>query len=158
MNDKLVFDDGLLHLDVNGNGELVFNPSDFNLYQRFCAFLQELPQIENKYRDEVEKPRDPGSEKELIELAGRELDRAKEIDADIKGRLSSGFGSGNDFDKLLGGVNLMAFGSNGKRVLANLLDALTPYLEKGAKQHMRDAASDAVADAKKRRAARGAKK
>lgn len=157
MEQKLTFDDGILRLDVNGNGLLCFNPSDFNVYQRFCALLKELPVLEEQYRTEVEQIPEDASEGEIIELAGKELDRAKEIDTAIKQKLSGVFGANNDFDKLLGGVNLMAFGSNGERIITNLLNALAPYLENGVKKHMQDAAADAVQEAKLSRAQRRAK-
>lgn len=157
MAEKLIFDDGILRLDVNGNGLLCFNPSDFNVYQRFCALVKELPKLEEQYKAEVEQMPEDASEGEIIELAGRELDRAKEIDAAVKQKLSGVFGTNNDFDKLLGGVNLMAFGSNGERIITNLLNALTPYLEDGVKKHMDDAAAEAVEEAKLNRAQRRAK-
>ena len=157
MEQKLTFDDGILRLDVNGNGLLCFNPSDFNVYQRFCALVKELPKLEEQYKTEVEQIPEDASEGEIIELAGKELDRAKEIDAAIKRKLSEVFGTSNNFDHLLGGVNLMAFGSNGERVITNLLNALTPYLEEGVKKHMKDAAADAVEEAKQNRAQRRAK-
>lgn len=157
MNEKLNFDDGVLHLDVNGNGLLCFNPSDFNVYQRFCALVKELPELEKQYRTEVEQLPEGTAEGEIIELAGKELDRAKEIDAAIKHKLSGVFGARNDFDQLLGGVNLMAFGSNGERIITNLLNALTPYLEAGVKKHLKDVAADAVEEAKQNRAQRRAR-
>lgn len=155
MAKKLVLDDGIIELEINDNGVLRFNPSDFNLYQRFCKLVQELPGLEKKYMDGVKEVPDDG---ESIALAGAELDRAMEIDAEIKSRLSAVFGGGNDFDALLGGVNLMAYGKNGERVITNLLEALTPYLEEGARKHMKGEAADAVAEAKENRAARRAKK
>ena len=157
MAEKLTFDDGIKRIDINGNGLLCFNPSDFNLYQRFCALVKELPELEAQYKTEVEQIPEDAAESELIELAGKELNRAREIDATIKGKLSGVFGVGNDFDKLLNGVNLMAFGSNGERVITNLLNALTPYLEEGARKHMKEAAAGAVEEAQQNRAQRRAK-
>lgn len=157
MEQKLIFDDGILRLDVNGNGLLCFNPTDFNVYQRFCALLKELPAMEEQYKTEVEQIPEDAADGEIIELAGKELDRAKEIDAAIKRKLSGVFGSDNDFDQLLGGVNLMALGRNGDRIITNLLNALTPYLEDGVKKHMDDAAAEAVEEAKLNRAQRRAK-
>lgn len=151
MATKLMLDDGILELDVNGRGLLRFNPSDFNLYERFCRLAKELPEIEKQYVAEVEEQ----GEADGLELAGRELTRAKEIDADIKRRLSDVFGKENDFDQLMGGVNLMAFGRNGERVITNLLNALTPYLTDGINSHMQGAAAKAVAEAKAERAMRG---
>lgn len=141
----LNFDDGLLRLEINDNGTLVFNPTDMNVYERFVALAQELPELEKQYEVEVEAASEDASD---LELVGKELARAKEIDALIKGKLNVVFGGGNDFDKLLGGVNLMAFGGNGERVITNLLDALTPYIEDGVKRHT-DAAI-AAAKAKRR--------
>ena len=145
----LQFDDGLLRLDINGNGILTFNPSDFNVYQRFFGLLKELPQLEKRYAAEVEQP---GSEDDSFALAGRELDRARELDREIKDKLGAAFGPGNDFDALLGGVNLMAVGNNGQRVITNLLNALAPYIEEGAKRHQQEAAEAALRSRAQRRA------
>lgn len=152
--EKLLFDDGILRLDVNGNGLLCFNPSDFNLYQRFCEFSRRLPEYEKAYKKEYEDALLDGKVETEFEAAERELNRAKEIDARIKKELSDVFGAQNDFDKLLGGVNLMSFGKNGQRVITNLLDALAPYIEKGVKSYMKNEAGDAVSAAKKARAKR----
>lgn len=151
---KLQFDDGLLHLDINGNGLLTFNPSDFNVYERFFQLARELPAIEKKYVSEIEEAStgDDPDDTKIFELAGRELERAKEIDADIKRRLGDVFGPGNDFDALLGGVNVMALGSNGERVITNLLNALAPYIENGVNNHVESAASAAKANRAQRRA------
>ena len=149
----LQFDDGLLRLDVNGNGLLTFNPSDFNVYQRFFGLLKELPELEKRYAAEVELPAgEPGGEESLT-LAGRELDRARELDREIKDKLGAVFGPGNDFDALLGGVNVMAVGNNGERVITNLLNALAPYIEEGAERHRQDAVQAAKLNREQRRAA-----
>lgn len=149
---KLVIDDGLIRLDINGNGILKFNPSDFNVYERFYALTKELPEIERKYHAEVEIVPAELTEHDVQELTGRELDRAKAIDAEIKAKLSFAFGPGNDFDKLLGGVNIMAFGSNGERIISNLLNALIPYVENGVKKHAENEASEARRNREQRRA------
>lgn len=161
MNEKLVFDDGLVHLDVNGNGVLSFAPSDFNLYQRFCSFLKELPAIEEQYKSGVEDIKaapENASEAEQLEAAGKVLDKAREIDLTIKKKLGAVFGGTNDFDQLLGGVNLMSWAGNGERVITNFLNAITPYLDKGVKKYMQAAAAGAVETAKKNRANRSKQK
>ena len=152
--EKLLFDDGILRLDVNGNGLLCFNPSDFNLYQRFCEFSRRLPDYEKAYKKEYEDALVDGKEETAIEAAERELNRAKAIDAKIKEELSAVFGKQNDFDVLLGGVNLMSFGKNGERVITNLLNALAPYIENGVKSYLKNEAGGAVSAAKKERAKR----
>ena len=148
----LQFDDGLLRLEVNGNGLLTFNPSDFNVYQRFFRLLKELPQLEQRYVAEVEQSAGGPGEEGSLELAGRELDRARDMDREIKEKLSGVFGPGNDFDALLGGVNVMAVGNNGERVITNLLNALAPYIEEGAERHRQDAAREARLNREQRRA------
>lgn len=150
---SILFDDGLLRLDVNGNGLLTFNPSDFNVYQRFFGLLKELPELEKRYVSQVEQPAGESAKDGSLELAGRELDRAHELDREVKDRLGTVFGPGNDFDALLGGVNVMALGNNGERVITNLLNALAPYIEEGAERHMRDAAREARVNREQRRTA-----
>lgn len=159
---KLTFDDGRVRLDINGNGMLVFNPSDFNVYERLYALIHELPELEKRYSAEVEAP-DEGTQDEqaaAVELAGRELIRAKEIDSLIKSKLSHVFGAENDFDKLLGGINLMAFGNNGERIVTNFLNAILPYVEEGLAKHAGKEVAAAHANREQRRAAqkKGARK
>ena len=93
-----------------------------------------------------------------VALAGENLEKARAFDKDIKDRLSHVFGAENDFDALVGGVNLMACGRNGELIVTNLLAALKPYMERGAERHMKDAAAVAVAEARANRAQRRAKK
>lgn len=161
MSEKLVFDDGLVRLNVNDNGILCFAPGDFNLYQRFCSFLKELPEIEAQYKSGVEDVGavpENASEAEQLEAAGKVLDKAREIDLTIKKRLGAVFGGTNDFDQLLGGVNLMSWAGNGERVITNFLNAITPYLDNGVKRYMKDAAAGAVEKAKQNRAKRPRRK
>lgn len=148
----LQFDDGLLRLDVNGNGLLTFNPSDFNVYQRFFQLLKELPEMEKRYAAQVEQSTGETGEGGSLELAGGELDWARDMDREIKEKLSGVFGPGNDFDALLGGVNVMAVGNNRERVITNLLNALVPYIEEGAERHRQDAAREARLNREQRRA------
>lgn len=141
MPEKLIFDTGVKELEVNGNGVLTFNPSDFNVYKRFMALAKELPGLEKKCEGAAE--------------VDGVLSQTDEIDRIVKAKLADVFGPQNDFDKLLGGINVMAMGSNGQRIIANFLNALLPYMEAGIKQHMKDSAADAVAQAKNARAKRG---
>lgn len=157
MTEKLIFDDGVKRIDVNGNGLLCFNPGDLNVYQRLCSLLRELPDLEEKYKIHVEDPEDDTAPGEAVALVGSALDHAREIDAELKRRLSWVFGSTNDFDKLLGGVNLMSPAGNGQRVITNFLAAITPYLEEGIRKHAKDAAAEAVAKAQQERAQRPAR-
>ena len=58
---------------------------------------------------------------------------------------------GNDFDKILGGVNLLAVADNGQRVVTNLMEALQPILTAGAERCATQTADAAVQKAKARR-------
>ena len=86
--------------------------------------------------------------------AERGLALLTDYDHRIKALLTEIFGGENDFDKVLEGVNLAGTGANGKRVVQNLLDALTPILQEGAAQHLQTAAANARAEADAARAAR----
>lgn len=149
MPEKLIIDDGIIALDVNGRGLLRFNPSDPNVYQRFMRFYRDLPGIQAEYQAVEEQGKDN------VAFAEGVLDQAKEIDRKVKGRLAEVFGPVNDFDQLLDGVNVLAYGKNGKYVIENLLEALLPYMEKGIKQYRENAARAAIAQAKEDRAKRG---
>ena len=99
----------------------------------------------------------------LAALDGDEQQRAaaglallNEYDGKIKKLLTGIFGAENDFDAILGGVNLAGVGANGKRVVQNLLEALTPILREGAERRLTAAAAAAAARADAARAERGA--
>ena len=55
------------------------------------------------------------------------------IDQKVKAELTYVFGEGNDFDKILDGVSLLAVTKNGEYVITNLFTALLPIIEQGAK-------------------------
>lgn len=148
--EKLVLDDGILEIEVNGNGVLRFNPTDPNVYQRFLEVAKVLPELERKYVDEIEQ-----AESEMEQTADT-LKRMSAFDAEVKERLSEVFGRENDFDALLGGVNLMAVGHNGERVVTNLLKALAPYIENGIERYRAEHAEAAVSEAGRNRAQRRA--
>ena len=86
---------------------------------------------------------------------GQGLALLNDYDRRIKALLTEIFGAENDFDKVLEGVNLAGCGANGKRVVQNLLDALTPILQEGAARHLKNTAAAARAEADAARAARG---
>ena len=124
---ELNIDTGVEEFRVNGRGVLRFNPADPNLYHRFFAAGAELDGY------------DAALTKALAALDGDEQQRAaaglallNEYDGKIKKLLTGIFGAENDFDAILGGVNLAGVGANGKRVVQNLLEALTPILREGA--------------------------
>ena len=117
---QLTIDTGVEEFCINGRGVLRFNPADPNLYHRFFDAGRELEALDKELeRRAAELPEGPaGAEAGLALLA--------EYDARIKALLGGVFGPENDFDAVLGGVNLAGAAANGKRVVQNLLEALTP--------------------------------
>lgn len=143
--EKLTLDTGLKAYKINGGGVLRFNPGDPNLYARFLEALDKLKQLEKDLADRAAAiEHDDGAA--VLRLLS-------DADAEAKKTLSWVFGGGNDFDEILGGVNLLALGANGERVLTNLFAALEPILTAGAESCARGQTDAAVAKAKARRAA-----
>ena len=66
-----------------------------------------------------------------------------EADRQVKQLLNQVFGGDNDFDKALGGVNLLATAGNGQRVMTNLMTLLENILAEGAERFAQDKA-DAI--------------
>lgn len=146
--EKFVFDSGVKEFEVNGNGVLRFNPGDPNLYARFSDVLEEIREVEKELGVEAKKL------EQCQDSGVAALRLMREADRKIKKLLDAVFGDGNDFDKLLGGVNLLAVAGNGERVITNLLRALQPILAEGAEACAKQEADRAVAEAKLERAQR----
>lgn len=108
--ETLKIDCGLREYRVNGKGILRLNPTDPNVYTRFEEMMETLPNM----ADQVES--------------------VKELDQQLKAALSRVFPN-NDFDKLLGGVSLLAICANGQKVLDNLLEALAAVMEQGMEEY-----------------------
>lgn len=122
--EKILFDSGLRKYEL-GNGILSFNPLDPNLYERFMHAADKFAELENELVSEAQA--EEGG-------ASRVLEIMKRFDQKAKALLNDVFGPGNDFDHMLAGVNMMAVADNGERVISNLMNALTPILEQGAKE------------------------
>ena len=139
--EKIQFDSGIREYRINGMGVLRFNPGDPNLYARFMEAADRIGDME----------------KELAQKAQAEgasvVALLQEADRKMKETLGWVFGPGNDFDKLLSGVNLLAVAANGQRVVTNLFAALEPVLVSGAEAMTKQKTAQAVAKAKSRRAA-----
>lgn len=150
--EKIIFDSGIKEYEINNNGVLRFNPSDPNVYARFFDAAEQIQQIEN---DLVKKGESLNDAENSGEAAIRLM---QEADTKVKGILSDVFGESNDFDKLLGGVNLLAVACNGERVITNLMQAMVPIIEQGAKRCAEQKVGDAVKKAKTNRALREAQK
>ena len=140
--EKIQFDSGIKEYKLNGMGVLRFNPGDPNLYARFMEAADKIQALEKELAEQAKK--DGSTVVQLLQTADRKM----------KQTLSWVFGEGNDFDKLLGGVNLLAVAANGERVVTNLFAALQPVLLAGAEAVTREKTAQAVAKAKVSRAAR----
>ncbi|MBE7001151.1 MAG: hypothetical protein E7421_00390 [Ruminococcaceae bacterium] len=141
--EKISFDSGVKSYKINGAGVLRFNPGDPNVYARFLEAADKLQDVENALVEEAKKlPEADGTG--VVQLLAR-------ADKEMKQVLSWVFGEGNDFDKILGGVNLLAVADNGQRVVTNLLAALQPVLVEGAERCAKEKVDAAVLKAKARR-------
>lgn len=134
--EKITFDAGLKRYRINGGAVLKFNPADPNLYARFLDAVEKIKALEQSLKQsDGEQP----------------LEKMCQADKEIKQILGWVFGGENDFDVLLGGVNLLAVATNGERVITNLLQALLPVLTDGAQLCAGVQAHEAVSKAKMRR-------
>ena len=141
--EKISFDSGVKSYKINGTGVLRFNPGDPNVYARFLEAADKLQDVENALVEEAKKlPEADGAG--VVQLLNR-------ADKEMKQVFSWVFGQENDFDKILGGVNLLAVADNGQRVVTNLLEALQPILVAGAERCAREKVDTAVQNAKARR-------
>lgn len=153
--EKLNFDSGIREYKINGNGVLRFNPSDPNVYARFMDAMDQIRAVETRLVDKA-KEMETATDREGSGAAVLKLMR--EADKETKKILSDVFGEGNDFDKILGGVNMLAVAGNGQRVITNLLEALQPIMVEGAKNCTMQQTDAAVAQAKQNRAQRRSQK
>ncbi len=155
--EKIVFDSGIKEYEINNNGVLRFNPSDPNVYARFFDAAEQIQQIEKDLIAKGEKIQNGQNQDQAA--AGEAVIRLmQDADKQVKKLLNEVFGQENDFDKLLGGVNLLAVAVNGERVVTNLLQALLPVIEREAKKCTEQKVGDAVSQAKTNRAQRRAQK
>lgn len=149
--EKLVFDSGVKEFNINGNGVLRFNPSDPNVYARFLEAMEKIRTVET---DLVARAKELEKAEKQEEIGTAVLRLIRDADRDTKKILSEVFGADNDFDKILGGVNMLAVSGNGERVITNLLSALQPIMVEGAQNCAKQQSDAAVAQAKRNRAQR----
>lgn len=160
MAQTIRFDDGIKEYEINGNGVLRLNPSDINLYTRFFDAQDKLLCIEKELEQAAAAlPAVPEDAKEaqLIEARGAAMKLLQDADRKVKDVLAWIF-PGNDFETLLGGVNVMTVGANGERVITNFLAALTPIIEQGVNAYADAKAAQAANHAAQNRAQRREKK
>lgn len=151
----LSIDTGMVEIQINDTGVLKMNPSDPNIYNRFFHMRDKLLEIEKRYEklealspDELDGSGFPIQEDSAMpDEATTVIKALHEIDREVKQELGYVFGQQNDFDVILGGVNLMAVANNNERVITNLLNALQPIMIEGAKRQADVKADKAVAQA-----------
>ena len=125
-------DTGVEEFCFAGGGALRFNPRDPNLYARFLEAEEQLKQLENELNEQAKSCADTPESAVLL---------TRQADAKIKALLGGVFGGGNDFDKALGGVSLLAVAGNGKAVVTNLLEVLEGILTAGAADFAKEKAA-----------------
>lgn len=145
--EQLTIDTGLREYAVNGGpehggGVLRFNPSDPNVYSRFCTLQNQLQELEQQ----VQAQSPTGTD--AIQLLAQADQRAKGLLAEV-------FGPGNDFDAMLGGTNLLAVAGTGQPGHHQSVCGIAAILEAGARQCADAKATLAVQQAQAARAARG---
>ena len=124
---EIVFDSGVREYRLNGMGTLRFHPGDPNLYARFFDALDEIQELIGELNQKTAGDAQEYSGRDTVTLMAQ-------MDSNVKKILNRAFGLDNDFDRILGGLNLMAVAGNGKPIITNLLDALEPVLAEGAKE------------------------
>lgn len=129
--EKLIFDSGIREYQINDNGVLRFNPADPNVYARLMESCEKIKAVENRLLAKGKELIPEGEEESSGAVV---LQLMREADKEIKEVLVYIFGVENNFDEIFAGVNLMAVGDNGERVLTNFLDVITPIIEEGAKK------------------------
>ncbi len=139
---KIQFDSGIQEFKINGKGVLRFHPGDPNVYARFLEADGKIQKIGQELAAEAEK-----SDAEGLDL----VCLMEKADRQMKQVLNWVFGEDNDFDRILGGVNMLAVAGNGEQVITNLLAALEPVLVEGARKCAQDQADLAAAQAEMRR-------
>ena len=131
---------------VEGAPALVFNPSDPNVYARYMNAMDSIKAVETEMAQKASSVKIENDTVEARAAAGSESLR---IMAEI---LNGIFGAGNDFNDILRGVNLMAVTTSGDRVINNLLNALSPIMEAGAKACVETEIKEAKLNREQRRA------
>ena len=113
---------GVEEYQIAGGGVLRFNPTDPNIYAAFLDSRKALDGIYKGFRKRAQSAKDGADVLQLL----------RDADGQLKALLTE-ISPGNDFHQVLGGVNLLALGGNGKTVAENLLAALEEILSAGAK-------------------------
>lgn len=119
-----------------GKGVLRFDPSDRDLFGRFCEAAEKIRQLEKKFAEDVDGMR----------ISIRTLCCMNEANNRVKTLLQEVFAGENDIYKILGGANVMAVEDNGERMITNLLQTLTHIFAESAEQSADDTAEESAVE------------
>lgn len=122
-----LLDTGVEEFKIAGGGVLRFHPGDPNLYARFLQAEKEIQAMEQAFAEKAK------TSAQVLTLMGQ-------ADGEMKALLNRVFGGDNDFDKALGGVNLLAVDAEGRSLASRLFQALEKILTDGAKRFARQQA------------------
>lgn len=147
---KLAIDLGIEEFEVDNGKVLRFNPADVNLFNRFCAAQQDILQVEQEMVAKAQAIGNDATGETAISILA-------EADGKMKQILNKIFGCGNDFDDIFEGVNVMAVGINGERVITNFMAVIEPILQEGAQKAARKTAKQDAARIRKNLQGRGKK-
>lgn len=123
----ITLDTGIEEYSFAGGGVLRFNPGDPNLYARFLEAESEMQALEEEMTAQADSVSGKERAAAIVKLTA-------ETDKKVKALLNRVFGGDNDFDKALGGVNLLAVTADGQRVAEKLFAALEEILTAGAER------------------------
>lgn len=132
---------------VEGGAALSFNPSDPNVYARFMELIPKIKLVQEEMSSKAKKV-DVNS----TDAGEKTLQIMRETDTRMKNILNEIFGKDNNFDDILASVNLMAVTEGGHRVIDNVLEALTPIMNDGAKSCVETEVNTAKLNREQRRA------
>ena len=144
---------GIREFKINDRGVLRFNPSDPSIYSRFMDAGEKIQALESKMIEDAKKLNTESDDNHGTLV----LKMLTDTDREVKKILADVFGNGNDFDEILEGVNLMAVGTNGERIITNFLNAIAPIFQEGIESFVKQSTDNAVQQTQQNRAARRAK-
>ena len=127
--ENIIFDSGVKEYRVNnGDAVLRVNFADPGVFDRIFELEPFVLKLEADYIEKT-KALDELTDEQGFVKTKKMLRYMTEIDQAIKIKLTETFGAQNDFNAIFGGVNVMAFATNGKRVIANFLEAISPIIQ-----------------------------
>lgn len=124
--DNLNLDLGLKSVKLHENGGVLsFNPTDPNIVYRYRELEKLITDLAPIYEEKISKADDDDDAR---------FDSVRDIDLQIKDKLSYTFGSWNDFDAIFMGTHFMALSNDGNPVIYNFLDRIAPMVSDELKE------------------------